>query len=138
MTTYGTGSASFEAAGETTGISRLVDAFYDFMDTLPEALTIRAMHQADLSLSREKLKVFLCAWLGGPNHYRERFGPIAIPAVHAHLPIDESERDAWLTCMHRAVELQPWAPDFKTYFMRVIAVPAERVRMASVARRQNS
>lgn len=135
MNTYGVADASYRAAGERDGIARLVDAFYDHMDARPEAATIRAMHTPDLGLSREKLKVFLCAWLGGPNQYRERFGPISIPGVHAHLAIDEAERDAWLHCMRLAVDEQPWAPDFKAYFMKAIAVPAERVRMTSVARR---
>jgi hemoglobin len=133
-TPYGTGDASYQAAGGKEGLARLVDAFYDVMDTAPLARTIRAMHTADLSLSREKLKVFLSAWLGGPNEYRARFGPISIPGVHAHLEIAEPERDAWLHCMQRAVDDQPWAPDFKAYFMRAIAVPAERVRIASQMR----
>lgn len=127
--------ASYVAAGGEQGLSRLVDAFYDYMDVLPEAATIRAMHEPDLALSREKLKVFLSAWLGGPNVYRERFGPIAIPRVHSHLAIDVPERDAWLLCMARAVSDQPWAVEFKTYFMQAISVPAERVRVASVMRR---
>jgi hemoglobin len=93
------------------------------------------MHGAELAAVSEKLKVLLTAWLGGPNRYRERFGPIAIPAFHAQFPIDEAERDAWLLCMRRAVDDQPWADDFKTYFMRAIAVPAERCRVASVDRR---
>ena len=63
------------------------------------------------------------------------FGPISIPRVHQHLPIGEAERDAWLACMARAVEEQSWTDEFKRYFMRAIAVPAERVRLASVARR---
>src|SRR5690606_25663631 len=105
-------------------------------DTLPEAAGIRAMHEADLSLSREKLTVFLAAWLGGPNRYRERFGPISIPGVHAHLAIDEDERDAWMLCMRHAVADQPWAPAFKAYFLAAIAFPAERIRVTSVARRQ--
>jgi hemoglobin len=88
------------------------------------------MHDPDLALSREKLKVFLCAWLGGPNEYRARFGPISIPGVHAHLAIGVAERDAWLYCMEAAVAAQPWREDFKEYFMRAIAVPAERVRLA--------
>jgi hemoglobin len=132
MTAYGTGSASYDAVGGEPGIARLVDAFYELMDTLDEARTIRAMHPPDLALAREKLKVFLCAWLGGPNHYRERFGPISIPGAHAHFAIDEAERDAWLECMQRAVEQQPWPAELKHYFMRVIAVPAERIRLASV------
>jgi hemoglobin len=136
---YGTADASFEAAGGRLGIARLVDAFYRVMDTAPEARGIRAMHPADLALPREKLKVFLCAWLGGPNEYRARFGPISIPGVHAHLAIGEAERDAWLHCMHVAVGEQPWAPDFQAYFMRAITVPADRVlafRRAAVAARE--
>jgi hemoglobin len=130
-TPYGTGAASYDAAGGAQGLSRLVDAFYRVMDTAPAARTIRAMHGIDLTTSREKLKVFLAAWLGGPNDYRTRFGPISIPGVHAHLDIGEAERDAWLHCMQCAVDEQPWAADFKDYFMRAIAVPAERVRVAA-------
>ena len=132
---YGTGDASYRAAGEREGLTRLVARFYANMETLVEARRIRAMHPADLALAREKLEVFLSAWLGGPNAYRERFGSISIPGVHARFAIDEAERDAWLLCMARAVDEQPWAPAFKAYFLRAIAVPAERVRIASVARR---
>lgn len=135
MTTFGEGSASYVAAGERHGVARLVDAFYRHMDRMPLAASIRAMHEPDLRLSREKLTVFLCGWLGGPNLYHVTFGPISIPRVHQHLVIAEAERDAWLACMEQAVQEQPWTNEFKRYFMRVIAVPAERVRLASVARR---
>lgn len=133
MSTYGEGSASYIAAGERHGIARLVDAFYRYMDHLPLAATIRAMHERDLRLSREKLTVFLCGWLGGPNLYSATFGPISIPRVHQHLVIGEAERDAWLACMEQAVHEQPWTDDFKRYFMRAIAIPAERVRLAASA-----
>jgi hemoglobin len=136
-THFGTGSASYEAAGEEAGISQLVNEFYEHMDALEHARVVRAMHPPDLGRSREKLTTFLCAWLGGPNRYRERFGPISIPRAHAHFDIDESERDAWLACMQRAVDSQPWDEAFKDYFMRAIAVPAERVREASAARRES-
>jgi hemoglobin len=87
---------------------------------------------------RDKLAVFLVAWLGGPNEYRSRFGAISIPGFHARFAIDEAERDAWLLCMARAVDEQPWAEAFKFYFMQAIAVPAERVRVASVMRRTDA
>ncbi|MBL0213418.1 MAG: group II truncated hemoglobin [Myxococcales bacterium] len=132
---YGAGDASYRAAGGAGGIERLVHRFYEYMETLPEARALRAMHAADLSEVRDKLAVFLVAWLGGPNEYRSRFGSISIPGFHARFAIDEAERDAWLVCMARAVDEQPWAEAFKRYFMQVIAVPAERVRVASVMRR---
>ncbi len=137
-TAYGSGDASYQAAGGSPGIAKLVHRFYESMEQLPEAQLMRAMHAADLTEVREKLAVFLAAWLGGPNEYRERFGPISIPKFHARFAIDETARDAWLLCMARAVDEQPWATTFKTYFMQAIAVPAERVRVASVMRRASS
>jgi len=132
---YGAGDASYQAAGGQAGVAQLVERFYVHMDTLTEARAIRAMHAEDLAAVREKLAVFLCAWLGGPNDYRARFGPISIPGMHARFAIDEAERDAWMLCMTRAVDEQPWPPAFKAYFLRAIAMPAERVRVASVMRR---
>jgi len=137
MANYGDEDTSFKAAGQHEGIAKLVDAFYREMDTDPQAATIRAMHAKDLALSNDKLRVFLAGWLGGPREYSTKYGPIHIPAVHAHLSIDEEERDAWLRCMQRAVDEQDaWTDDFKAYFMKAIAVPAEKVRRASVARRE--
>lgn len=136
MTTYGTGDASYRAAGGSAGLIRLADAFYAYMRALPEAAGILAMHQEPLTVSRDKLATFLCGWLGGPKMYAREYGPMAIPAAHAHLTIDGPERDAWLLCMKRAVDEQPWEPSFKEYFMRAITVPAERVRVVSVARRE--
>lgn len=132
---YGTGDASYRAAGGSDGIERLVHRFYEHMDTLVEARVIREMHAAELTLVRDKLAVFLAAWLGGPNDYRARFGAISIPGFHARFAINVAERDAWMLCMARAVAEQPWADDFKRYFLQAIAVPAERVRVASVTRR---
>lgn len=132
---FNNGDASYRAAGETRGIFALVRRFYEYMDLLPEARELRDMHAVDLELVREKLAVFLMAWLGGPNEYRERFGALSIPGFHAQFAIDEALRDSWLLCMRRAVEEQPWEDSFKTYFMQAIAVPAERVRVASVMRR---
>ena len=136
MANYGIKDASYRAAGQRAGLAKLVDAFYRYMDTLPEAATIRAMHAEDLAVLREKLTVFLTGWLGGPREYATKFGRMRIPAAHAHLTIDEAERDAWLLCMKRAVaEQDAWADDFKAYFLQAIAVPAERVRQVSAARR---
>lgn len=132
---YGEGDASFRAAGGEAGIRRLVEDFYRLMDELPEARRIRALHPEDLEMSIDKLARFLCGWLGGPARYRERYGPISIPGVHAHLPIGAAERDAWLACMERAIALQPFAPDFRAYLLAQLRIPAERVRQACERKR---
>lgn len=125
---YGDGDASYQAAGQFEGLQQLAEHFYFYMDTLPEAAVIRAMHGDDLTESKDKLARFLSAWLGGPKLYSEKYGPIAIPRAHAHLPIGASERDAWLLCMEKALAGQPYADDFKMYMLRQLAIPAERCR----------
>lgn len=128
---YGEGDASFQAAGGIEGITALVDRFYAWMDELPQAQEIRRMHPDDLAVSKDKLARFLCGWLGGPKRYQEAYGPISIPGAHARFPIGSAERDAWLECMRRAIDEQPYAEAFKAYLLRQLAVPAERVRVAA-------
>ena len=124
---YGTGDASFRAAGGEAGITALVNRFYDIMATHPDAQAIRNMHPEELAGSRDRLARFLCGWLGGPKRYHERYGNISIPRVHAHLQIGPDHRDAWLMCMQLAVDEQPWAATFKAYLLRQLAVPANRI-----------
>ena len=128
---FGVEDASYKAAGEITGISLLVDDFYQFMDSLPEAAVIRAQHPRDLDAARRKLSYFLSGWLGGPRLYSQHFGGINIPQAHKHLPIGVSERDAWMLCMEKAIEQQPYTADFKKYLYEQLMVPAERIRIAS-------
>ena len=125
---YGTGDASFQAAGGVEGLRHLVDTFFDRMGTDPRFATIYALHPEDKEISRDKLHLFLCGWLGGPKLYNEKYGAIGIPRVHAHLAIATDERDQWLTCMSESVAEQPFADDFKTYLMEQLYVPAEAVR----------
>ncbi len=125
---YGTGDASFQAAGGEAGLRQLVDDFYEAMDTVPEAKTIREMHPKDLTVSRDKLARFLSGWLNGPNTFRPKYGPIHIPRAHHHLPIGEEEMEAWLLCMKVAMEKQPYDEAFKTYMIHQLRIPAQRCR----------
>lgn len=93
----------FEAIGGETSVRLLVDTFYDHMDSDAAATTIRAMHD-DLSQSRDKLFWFLCGWLGGPQHYVERFGHPRLRMRHAGFVIDQNARDAWMHCMSKAMD----------------------------------
>jgi hemoglobin len=128
---YGVGDCSYKMAGELAGITVLVDAFYDYMDELKDAKHIRGMHSQDLSLSRKKLVYFLSGWMGGPKLYAEHFGSINIPQAHRHLTVGAAESDAWLLCMQKAVDDQPYAASFKVYLMQQLRIPAERIRMVS-------
>ena len=125
---YGTGDASFQAAGGEAGIRQLVDNFFDLMGGDDRFATIYRMHPENIDVSRDKLARFLCGWLGGPKLYQEKYGAIGIPRVHAHLAIATPERDQWLTCMQESVDRQAFADDFKQYLMEQLFVPAEAVR----------
>lgn len=125
---YGEGDSSFSAAGGELGIKKLVDEFYNQMESLPQAKHIRDMHNEDLALSRDKLFRFLCGWLGGPSLYQEKYGSINVPQAHHHLSIGRHERDAWLFCMEKALQKQRYKDSFKQYLMRELAKPAEACR----------
>ncbi|MEY8203899.1 MAG: group II truncated hemoglobin [Bermanella sp.] len=125
---YGTKDVSYQAAGQFAGLIKLVDDFYGFMQTLPEAKHILEMHDEDLTVSKDKLARFLSAWTGGPRLYKEKYGAISIPSAHSHLAIGSSERDAWLLCMEKALALQPYEADFKRYLITQLALPASRCK----------
>ena len=64
---YGDGATSFNAAGGVEGIRRLVDDFYDFMDTLPEAETIRRMHPNDPHCVARQARAVFVRLVGRPQ-----------------------------------------------------------------------
>lgn len=125
---FGHQDHSYQSAGGETGLMKLSKDFYGFMDSLPAAKVIRAMHPSDLTLSIEKLALFLCGWLGGPRLFQNKFGPIHIPQRHSHLKISATEKEAWLLCMQKALENQPYDESFKDYLITQLQVPAARIQ----------
>src|SRR5919107_4089428 len=93
----------YELLGGDAGVRRLVDRFYDLMDTAPEAATIRKLHAASLKASREKLYLFLTGWTGGPQLYVQQRGHPRLRMRHFPFAISARERDEWLWCMDRAL-----------------------------------
>ena len=125
---YGTGDASYIAAGQEAGIRALVDTFFDRMGSDPRFRPIFDMHPEDKEISRDKLASFLCGWLGGPKRYQEKYGPIGIPRAHQHLPITQLEHDLWLVCMKASIDEQSFKAAFKRYLLEQLRVPAAGVR----------
>jgi hemoglobin len=97
------GAKPFERLGGEAGVRALVDRFYDLMELEPRFAPIRALHPSTLEGSRDKLFWFLCGWLGGPNHYIERFGHPMLRARHLPFAIGVAERDQWMACMTQAM-----------------------------------
>ncbi len=93
----------YDIMGGEQAVRRLVDKFYFYMDILPQAQGIRAMHQPNLASAKDKLFKFLSGWLGGPNLFIEEFGHPMLRARHFPFKIGESERDQWMLCMDKAL-----------------------------------
>ena len=97
-------ATAYELLGGERGVRELVERFYDLMDQLDEAKTLRALHAKNLKVSREKLFLFLSGWLGGPDLYVEKFGHPRLRARHLPFSIGIEVRDQWMLCMTRAME----------------------------------
>ncbi|MDP2771268.1 MAG: group II truncated hemoglobin [Giesbergeria sp.] len=93
----------FEGLGGEAPVRALVDHFYDLMDLEPDYAELRATHGSTLDDARDKLFWFLCGWLGGPDHYQERFGHPRLRARHLPFAIGVKERDQWVACMDQAM-----------------------------------
>ncbi len=96
-------SSAFEWMGGEANIKALVDRFYDLMDIETSYAQLRATHGTDLANARQRLFWFLCGWMGGPQHYTERFGHPMLRARHMPFAIGIAERDQWLACMNQAM-----------------------------------
>lgn len=96
-------ATQYDKLGGEAGVRKLVSLFYDAMEALEPARTVREMHPEDLAGSREKLFLFLSGWLGGPSLYIEKFGRPRLRARHLPFQISGQERDQWLMCMETAL-----------------------------------
>ena len=118
----------YELLGGEAGIRRLVDRFYDLMDTAPEAATIRALHATSLKASREKLRLFLTGWTGGPPLYVEKHGHPRLRMRHFPFAIGARERDEWLWCMDRALDEHEMPNEVREHLRERLHALADHMR----------
>jgi len=77
---------------------------------------------------RDRFATFLVEWLGGPPHYSSVHGHPRLRMRHAHVPIDGSQRDAWLRCMQAALDDPTVSPPLREYLSRRFAEVADFLR----------
>lgn len=114
----------YEALGGEAGVRRLVNAFYDAVESDPAAERLRAMHSTDLSLIRRRLADWLSGWLGGPAVYAQRHpGRPCIMSAHARFEIGAEEAAQWMACMRKAMDQvhapEDWRERMDTAFHRM-------------------
>jgi hemoglobin len=122
------GQTPYQMLGGEAVVRRLVDTFYDQMDEDPDFFGIRKLHPASLTTSREKLFMFLSGWLGGPPLYTSEFGHPRLRARHLPFAIGEAERDQWMVCMAKALEVVGVEPSMRDRLNASFANTADWMR----------
>jgi hemoglobin len=89
----------FERLGEQR-IATLVDRFYDLVFDHPQ---IGHLFKTDKELIKEKQRLFLTQFLGGPGLYTQRYGHPQLRARHMPHLIGQEDAVAWLSCMAKAI-----------------------------------
>ena len=117
----------YQRLGGEPALRRLVHCFYRQMDELSEANTIRGLHGPDLSGAESKLFKFLSGWLGGPPLYWEEFGHPRLRMRHHPFTIGARERDQWMLCMNRALELSVADEALRQGLSRALAQVADHM-----------
>lgn len=98
--------AAIEEIGGEAALHRLVNRFYDRMESDPEVHELHRLHFRGhgMSHTRQSQFEFLCGFLGGRQYYRERFGHMDLREIHAHIPIRQADIDMWLDTFKKAIE----------------------------------
>lgn len=93
----------YEKLGADT-ITLLVERFYDLVFVHPE---ISHLFKTDKEVIKEKQRLFLTQFLGGPALYSQQYGHPQLRARHLPHPIGNDEAVAWLACMNKAIGTLP-------------------------------
>lgn len=92
-------AALFERIGEEN-IKTLVDRFYDLVFAHPQ---ISHLFKSDKAVIKEKQRLFLTQFLGGPDVYSQQYGHPQLRARHLPHPISDDDAVAWLECMNKSI-----------------------------------
>ncbi|WP_407921164.1 globin domain-containing protein [Brevibacillus migulae] len=82
-------------------LERLVEVFYDLVAQDPD---LSPIFPKDLTETKEKQRMFLTQFLGGPPLYSEQHGHPMLRARHMPFPVTPTRANAWLACMSKAMD----------------------------------
>jgi hemoglobin len=119
----------YDAVGGMPFFTKLVDAFYDRVERDPLLLALYPEPE-DLGPARERLRLFLAQYWGGPTTYSDTRGHPRLRMRHAGFVIDELARDRWLHAMRGAMDqLNPPTP-YARALMDYFEMAADAMRNA--------
>lgn len=100
----------YERIGGDDALKQLTDKFYDLVF---EHELISRLFKSDKDLIKEKQRLFLTQFLGGPQLYSDVYGHPMMRARHMPHTITEDDAVAWLQCMAAAVGELPISKELK-------------------------
>lgn len=112
----------YEAAGGDAAFQKLVDLFYEKVETDP---VLRPLFPDDLEPGKRWQFLFLTQFFGGPARYTEERGHPRLRQRHLPFPINQEARDRWLGHMLWAIDEcnipEPARAVMRDYFERASA-----------------
>lgn len=93
----------FQRLGGQPAMDHLAARFYHWMERMPEAAAVHAMHRMPMAEVEQRLAHFLSGFFGGPDQFRPRYGEPMMRRRHFPFAIGPTERDTWLACMRAAL-----------------------------------
>ncbi|WP_020520936.1 globin [Catelliglobosispora koreensis] len=109
MTADATPADYYTALGGEDTFRLLVDEFYAGVADDP---LLRPMYpEEDLGPAKDRLRLFLMQYWGGPKTYSEERGHPRLRQRHMPFVVDAAARDAWLKHMRHAVSVLELSPE---------------------------
>ena len=135
MTTYQpshpdlTRQTLYNLVGGDAGVKKLVQVFYDIVETNPEGHKLHLLHLRGNGVAHSRVEQFnfLSGFLGGPKLYVEQHGHSNVRTMHEHIEITSESKDIWLKCMSMAIDAIGMEASTKDKLMNNFTIAAERL-----------
>ena len=99
-------------------LSDLIDSFYSKVAKNPK---LKPIFPDDLTETARKQKQFQTQYLGGPDLYTQEHGHPMLRARHMDFAVTPERAQAWLECMHEAMDEVGLDGKFReVYFKRLV------------------
>jgi hemoglobin len=120
----------FERIGGEANVLALAERFYDAMDEHEPALAaLHPLENGKVSrAARDKFALFLIGWLGGPQEYVRLNGHPRLRMRHAHVPVTQAMRDAWMRSMRLALHHDSIDAELRTFLEEKLGDVADFMR----------
>jgi hemoglobin len=114
MTTTGAEPTFYESIGGHDTIKLIVDTFYDGVTDDP---LLRPLYpEEDLGPARDRFRMFLEQYWGGPTTYSEQRGHPRLRMRHAPFEVTPEARDRWLLHFREGLDKAALPPDQDAQF----------------------